>query len=155
MAVLLLVSAPGAAQEQPQLTTTDGWYKYGVPFPDLDGPVPRMPDGKPDLSGQWATQRRADITGDRIPGYVPELPSISSQATFTQTFRRVNFGTIEHTFTVDDPKTYTEPFTIHNTWPLEPLTIKMLEYSCMEGNLENLVTGSITPWTPPEGDDAP
>ena len=51
---------------------------------------------------------------------------ISSQAKFTQTFRRVNFGTIEHTFTVDDPKTYTEPFTIYNTWPLEPLTIRML-----------------------------
>ena len=80
---------------------------------------------------------------------------ISSQATFTQTFRRVNFGTIEHTFTVEDPKTYTEPFTIRNTWPLERLTIKMLEYSCMEGNLENLVTGSIKPWRPPEGEDAP
>jgi hypothetical protein len=35
------------------------------------------------------------------------------------------------------------------------MRIKMLEYSCMEGNLENLVTGSITPWRPPEGDDAP
>ena len=262
MVALFVVSAPGAAQEQPQLTTADGWYNYGVPFPDLDGPVPRMPDGKPDLSGQWATLRRADITADRIPGYVPELPytewgqrqwdnydpevngdyagscmpfgwsrivhgprltrfvhkedmlvvlaeqgtwfhivfldgrphdpnmyptwwgdsighweddtlvvettnmsgyikldtighPISSEATFTQTFTRVNFGTIEHTFTVDDPKTYTEPFTIYNTWPVEPLTIRMLEYSCMEGNLENLITGSITPWRPPVGEDAP
>ena len=74
MAVLLLVSAPGAAQEQSQLTTADGWYKYGVPFPDMDGPVPRMPDGKPDLSGQWATLRRADITADRIPGSILTFP---------------------------------------------------------------------------------
>jgi hypothetical protein len=74
MAALLLVSSPGPAQDEPRLTTVDGWYKYGVPFPDMDGPVPRLANGKPDLSGQWTTQRRADITDSRIEGYVPELP---------------------------------------------------------------------------------
>ena len=33
---------------------------------------------------------------------------MSARARITQTFKRVNFGTIEHTFTLTDPKTYTE-----------------------------------------------
>ncbi len=262
LASLFFISTYSTAQERAQITTVDGWYKYGVPFPNMDGPVPRLASGKPDMSGQWDTTRRSDITDTRIPGYIETMPytawgqrqwdnydpvnqgdyagsclpfgwsrtvhgprlvrfvhtedllvvlaeqdtwfhpvylderphdpnmfptwwgdsigywdedtlvvettnmngyikldtighPISSQAKFTQTFKRTNFGTMEHTFTVEDPKTYTKPFTIYNTWPLEPLQIKMLEYSCMEGNLENLATGSIKPWIPPEGEDAP
>jgi hypothetical protein len=67
----------------------------------------------------------------------------------------LNFGTIEHTFTIDDPKTYTKPWTIHDTWPLEPINSKLLEYACMENNIDNLVNKVITPWHPPEGDDKP
>jgi hypothetical protein len=80
---------------------------------------------------------------------------LSSQATFTQTFRRVNFGTIEHTFTVEDPKTYTKPWTVKNMWTIEPYDTKLLEYVCMENNMEVLLDGAITPWKPPVGDDAP
>jgi hypothetical protein len=79
----------------------------------------------------------------------------SSQAKITQTYRRPNFGTIEHTWTVDDPKTYTKQWTVKNTWPLEPFNTKILEYGCMENNLETLISGAITPWHPPEGEDAP
>ena len=68
MAALLLASSLGPAQDEPPLTTVDGWYKFGVAFPDMNGPVPRLANGKPDLSGQWKTQRRADITDARIPG---------------------------------------------------------------------------------------
>ena len=45
---------------------------------------------------------------------------MSARARITQTFKRVNFGTIEHTFTLTDPKTYTSPWTVHDTWALEP-----------------------------------
>jgi hypothetical protein len=80
---------------------------------------------------------------------------LSSKAKITQTYKRVNFGTIEHTFTVDDPKTYTKPWTLNNTWPVEPVNTKLLEYGCMENNLETLMSGAITPWKAPEGEDAP
>ena len=50
---------------------------------------------------------------------------------------------------VDDPKTYTKPFTITNTWPMEPWGTVIMEYSCMEGNIDNLLKGTITPWKPP------
>jgi hypothetical protein len=74
---------------------------------------------------------------------------LSDQATLTQTYTRPNFGTIEHTMTITDPKTYTRPFTITNTWPMEPWGTVLMEYACMEGNLDNLLTGTITPWKPP------
>ena len=74
---------------------------------------------------------------------------LSDQAVLTQTYKRPNFGTIEHTMTITDPKTYTRPFTITNTWPMEPWGTVLMEYSCMEGNLDNLLTGTITPWKPP------
>jgi hypothetical protein len=32
---------------------------------------------------------------------------------------------------------------------MEPWGTVLMEYSCMEGNLENLLTGTITPWKPP------
>jgi hypothetical protein len=260
MLALLLAPLPGISQEK---TTEAGWYRYGQMIPDPKGPTPRLPNGKPDLTGLWATTRRADITNPKVQeGHVAELPytawgkrqwdnydvvkngdyagncmpfgwsrtvhgphptmfiqnndylvvlseqntlfhivytdgrphdtdlpqtwfgdsvghwegdtlvvvtknmngyikldtighPISSQATFTQTFRRPNFGTIEHTFTIDDPKTYTKPVVIRNTWPLEPFDTKILEYVCMENNLQNLIEGSITPWFPPTGEDAP
>jgi hypothetical protein len=45
---------------------------------------------------------------------------MSARARITQTFKRVNFNTIEHTFTVNDPKTYTSPWTVKDTWALDP-----------------------------------
>jgi hypothetical protein len=228
----------------------------GKPAPDMKGPAPRLPDGKPSMAGIWATTRRADITDKRIPGFIAELPytewgkkqwdaydvhkngdyagsclpfgfsrsiygphptqiiqdsnyivflfeqnsmfhivpidgrgftaglpptwfgesigrwdgdtliietrningwakldtighPLSNQAKITQTYRRVNFGTIEHTFTVDDPKTYTKPWTIRDTWPMEPWGTTLMEYACMEGNIDGLLSGAITPWKPP------
>ena len=72
---------------------------------------------------------------------------LSARAKIRQTLRRVNLGTIEHTFTVDDPKTYTRPWTVTNTWPLEPETV-LLEYACMENNLA-FSEGRIKPFVPP------
>jgi hypothetical protein len=264
---LLLAQLPGLSQAQKapaaKTTTESGWYKYGVPIPDLKGPAPKLSNGKPSMAGLWSQTRRANVTDPKVQaGFVPELPytawgkrqwdnydvvkhgdyagscmpfgwsrtlygphplqfvqdedklimlaeqntwftivhtdgrphdkelanmwygdsighydgdtliiettnlngytkidtighPLSSQAVITQTYRRPNFGTIEHTFTVNDPKTYTRPWTIKDTWPLEPFNTKILEYACMENNLETLLSGAITPWHPPEGEDAP
>ncbi len=229
----------------------------GKPEPDMKGPAPRLPNGKPGMAGIWSTTRRADVTNKSIPGYIAELPytewgkkewdnydpvrngdyagtclpfgfsrslygphptqiiqdndyiiflfeqntmfhivatdgrgftpglpsswfgesigrwdgdtliietrntngytridtighPISNQAKITQTYKRVNFGTIEHTFTVDDPKTYTKPWTIHDTWPTEKWGTTLMEYACMEGNIEGLLSGAIKPWSPPK-----
>jgi hypothetical protein len=71
----------------------------------------------------------------------------------TNTFRRVDEKTIEHTVTVHDPKTYTRDWMNVRTWRLKPASDMVMEYSCEENNLDNLFSGAIKPWKPPEDDD--
>lgn len=77
----------------------------------------------------------------------------SRQLKLTNTFRRIDATTIEHTVTVHDPKTYTRDWMNLRTWRLKPDTDMLLEYSCEENNLDNLMNGTIKPWKPPEGDE--
>jgi hypothetical protein len=225
--------------------------------PELVGPAPHLPNGKPSMSGVWGQVRRADVTDKNIPGYVKELPftewgkkqwesydaakgdytgsclpfgisrtiygphpiqivqdndnfvflaeqntwfhivptdgrqydkdlppswfgesighwdgetlvietrningyvrvdtighPLSNQARIIQTFKRVDYGHAEHTYTVDDPKTYTRPWTITETWTLRP-DVKIMEYSCEEGN-RDLFNGHLKVWRPPEDDE--
>ena len=76
---------------------------------------------------------------------------MSARARITQTFKRVDFNTIEHTFSLNDPKTYTAPWTVRDTWPLESET-KLLEYACMENN-RAFFEGRIKPFIPPDDVD--
>jgi hypothetical protein len=221
---------------------------------DMSAAAPRLPNGKPSMSGVWGQVRRADVTDPKIPGYVKELPytewgkkqwdsydaakgdytgtclpfglsrtiygphpiqviqdndnfvflaeqntwfhivrtdgssydadlppswfgesighwegdklvvetrningyarvdtighPLSNQAKLTNTFRRIDYGHAEHTYTVDDPKTYTRPWTITETWTLKP-DVKIMEYSCEEGN-RDLYNGHLKAWRPPE-----
>jgi hypothetical protein len=76
---------------------------------------------------------------------------LSARAKITQTFTRLDFNTIAHTFTVNDPKTYTAPWTVRDTWPLEPDTT-LIEYACMENN-RAFYEGRIKPFVPPDDVD--
>jgi hypothetical protein len=51
-----------------------------------------------------------------------------------------------HTMTIDDPKTYTRPWS--NERVFTRLDSAIIEYSCEENN-KSLWEGRITPWTPP------
>jgi hypothetical protein len=77
----------------------------------------------------------------------------SRQLKLTNTFRRIDATTIEHTVTVHDPKTYTRDWMNLRTWRLKPDTDMLLEYSCEENNLDNLMNGTIKPWKPPQDDE--
>jgi hypothetical protein len=77
----------------------------------------------------------------------------SRQLKLTNTFTRVDAGTLLHTVTVHDPKTYTRDWMNARTWRLRPATDAIMEYSCEENNLGNLMSGAIKPWKPPEDDD--
>ena len=77
----------------------------------------------------------------------------SKQLKLTNTLRRIDSNTIEHTVTVHDPKAYTRDFMNIRTWRLKQAPDVLMEYSCEENNLENLFTGAITPWKRPENVD--
>lgn len=102
-----------------------------------------------DSVGHWEGDKLV-IDTRNINGYV-RVDTIghplSDQAHLINTFRRVDFGHAEHTYTVDDPKTYTRPWTITETWTLKP-DVRIMEYSCEEGN-RDLFSGHIKAWHPP------
>jgi hypothetical protein len=64
----------------------------------------------------------------------------------TQTFRRADAGHIQYTVTIEDPKTYTKPWTNERTFTLMPGDL--IEYSCEENN-KSLWEGRIKRWSPP------
>jgi hypothetical protein len=123
-------------------------------------------DGRPydnDLPPSWFGDSVGHWDGDtlvietrNINGYV-RVDTIghplSNQAKLTNTFRRIDYGHAEHTYTVDDPKTYTRPWTIKETWTLKP-DVRIMEYSCEEGN-RDIFSGHIKAWKPPEDEDSP
>ncbi len=77
----------------------------------------------------------------------------SKQLKMTNTFRRIDANTMEHTVTVDDPRAYTQPWMNVRTWRTKAPTDVLMEYSCEENNLDNVISGAITRWTPPEDID--
>src|SRR5262249_20099958 len=46
----------------------------------------------------------------------------------------------------DDPKTYTRPISNDRVFVLTP-NVEVMEYSCMEGNIQALLEGVLTAWT--------
>ncbi len=63
-----------------------------------------------------------------------------------QTFDLIDAGHIKYTMTVDDPKTYTAPWT--NERIFTPFEGDLMEYVCQENN-RALWEGRIKSWTPP------
>ena len=52
----------------------------------------------------------------------------------TERYRRVNYGRMEIDLTINDPKAYTQPFTLRVNWRLEP-DQQLIEFICHENNL--------------------
>ena len=73
-------------------------------------------------------------TGFRDMGWIDEEGTpITSTGKVTERFRRVNFGTLEIEITIDDPKTFTRPWSYKLTQNLMPDT-ELIEFVCQENN---------------------
>ena len=57
----------------------------------------------------------------------------SDAAVLTEKFRRIAKDELSYDLTVNDPKTWTKPFTIHMPYKEDP-SYKIYEYACHEGN---------------------
>ena len=77
----------------------------------------------------------------------------SRQLKLTNTFKRLDSNSMEHTVTVHDPKTYTRDWMNIRTWRIKPANEVIMEYSCNENNLRSLIDGSIKVWQYPEDVD--
>jgi hypothetical protein len=118
-------------------------------------------DGRPPLPGslrQWAGVSRGRWEGDtlvvRTTNFSDKTPSFSptvasavgtgSTLTLTERFSRVNENTLLYEFTVDDPVTFTRPFTA--IVPMQKSDQPVFEYACHEGNygLMSILRGART-----------
>jgi hypothetical protein len=71
----------------------------------------------------------------------------------TNTLLRKDSNTIEHTVTVHDPKAYSRDWMNVRTWRLKPANDVVMEYSCEENNLANILNGAIKVWHAPDDED--
>jgi hypothetical protein len=65
---------------------------------------------------------------------------LTSAGKVTERFRRLNYGTLEIQVTVDDPKTYTRPWTVKITQRLA-LNTELNEFICEDRDAVHYVSG--------------
>ena len=108
-------------------------------------------DGHPDLSPnvrQWMGSSRGHWEGATL---VVDTTNFNGRMSYqgstehlhlVERFTRVDADTIEYTFTVDDPASYTRPWTA--SIQLRPLQGEIYEFACHEGNygMFNLLAGA-------------
>lgn len=109
-------------------------------------------DGRPHASAnirQWHGDGRGHWEGDTL---IVETTNFRPEATFrnanpktlkiTERFKRVSGDQIEYSFTIDDPSTWTKPWTA--IVPLHEIKGPFFEYACSESNMDvvNIMAGA-------------
>ena len=101
----------------------------------------RLLQGRP---GDRAAGRRDRAPREHGEPEPPEPGDVAAQPVDDdpEKFRRVDAKTINYRFTVEDPETFTAPFT--GEIPFTAMTEPMYEYACHEGNyaLANVLSGA-------------
>jgi hypothetical protein len=102
----------------------------------IDGrPLPADPN--PSWNGYSSAVWEDDTLVIRTNGFRDDLwidmlgAPMTSAATMTERLRRPNFGTLEVTLTIDDPKTYTRPWTVSMNQEIM-LDTELLDEICLE-----------------------
>jgi hypothetical protein len=108
-------------------------------------------DGRPRsraAMGRWMGDPRGHWEGDTL---VVDTVNFSDKISFrgateklhlVERFTRLDADTLEYRFTVDDPDTWTTPWTV--AYPMVRTTEKIYEYACHEGNygLRNILSNA-------------
>ena len=107
-------------------------------------------DGRPSLSQglrQWSGTSRGRWEGDTLVIETSNFKderrwrNATGNVKLVERFTRVDPDTLEYTYTVTDPETWTRPWTA--TIPLRRNDLPLYEYACHEGNysLPNILSG--------------
>jgi hypothetical protein len=96
---------------------------------------------------QWVGDSRGHWEGDTlvvdtINFSTTNFRGASTNMHLVERFTRVDAGTLMYEFTVDDPKTWTKPWTVQ--LPMSKTSDPMYEYACHEGNyaMEGMLAGA-------------
>jgi len=112
----------------------------------LDGrPHGTVPSYTGDSRGHWEGDtlvvETVNFTSKRTflgsPGTPPAV-AMSPAFRLTERFTRTGDDTIVHTYTVEDPTTWTRPWTVE--LPMHRINGPMLEYACNENNVDGFTT---------------
>ena len=109
----------------------------------------------PDHMRQWLGDSRGRWEGDTLvvetTNFTDKIASFSTTSVswgtggtlkLVERFTRVDDGTLEYEFTVENPSIFTQPFTAR--YPMNRSDLPLYEYACHEGNygLMNILTGA-------------
>lgn len=146
---------PGGYNNNVQIVQTPSYVAilqemiHEVRIIPLDGRA-HLPSG----IGQWLGDSRGRWEGDTLvvesTNYHPAsgfnsyycCPGSAERLRIVERFRRTSADTIEYRFTVNDPTTFTRPFTIE--LPMTRIDGQIFEYACHEANygLEGILRGA-------------
>jgi len=114
-------------------------------------------DGRPDLSANvtsYMGYSRGRWEGNTLIVVTKNLNGMtgvggngggrtSGKLTITERFTMLDANTLQYTATIDDPGTWTRPWTLSFPWKREPV-YGMFEYGCHEGNyaMRNMLSAS-------------
>jgi len=115
----------------------------------LDLTLPKLEDMDPNWMGQSAGRWEGDTLVVDSQGFndVTTLDSAglphSTEMRVTERIRKLDANTLEDLITIDDPKTYTKPWSTRVTYKRQP-GARLKEYVCTDSNPEAQVSGLAT-----------
>jgi hypothetical protein len=71
---------------------------------------------------------------------VEDIP-VTDKAHIVERYERVDAENMSYSATIDDPGTYTKPWTLALPMTLDTSQTQILEYACHEGNFNTITTG--------------
>jgi hypothetical protein len=96
-----------------------------------------------DSRGRWEGNTLVVETTNFTPKRGQGFRGTSATMHLTEKFRRIDGGTLEYEYTVNDPSTYTRPYTAMIRMSPAPGSGKIYEFACHEGNhgMEGILAG--------------
>ena len=96
-----------------------------------------------DSRGRWDGNTLVVVTRNLNGATAIGGSRTSSGLTITERFTMLDANTLQYTATIDDPGTWTRPWTLSFPWKREPV-YGMFEYACHEGNyaMRNMLSAS-------------
>lgn len=112
-------------------------------------PLDNRPTFGPKLRQWWGQSRGhwegntlvVEVTNFNDRPKIPPFQASGEQMRIVERFTRTRFGELDYQYTVEDPATFTRPWTAKASWGLIDRQLEIMEYACHAGNydLESMI----------------